>query len=113
MTFLEAHNEGSLNSTTPVALVASPEASARRLVRFISVYNKDTVAIALTIGYLHNATTSIIFKGTLQTGETYIFGDGGETLVLDDTDQSITAVLGGAVTANQPEFISTYAEVTA
>jgi len=56
------------NSTTDVNIVPAPAASTQRVVDFVSIYNKDTVAATVTIKFDANGTEYIIFKATLVTG---------------------------------------------
>jgi hypothetical protein len=69
--FTEGSNDGALNGTTSVTLVAAPAASTRRLVKTIYVANIDTAAVTLTISYNNNATLRTIAKVTLQVGDTW------------------------------------------
>jgi len=112
MTFVENRNAGSLADTTPVIVVDSPIAGVRRLIRYISIHNKDVSPVLLTLTNDITGVPYIIYRGTLAVGDTFVFGDGGETIVLDDIDQTVSAVLDGAVASEQPEFVATYAEVT-
>jgi len=65
--FIEGENDGTLNSTTPVTLVAAPAASTRRLVKDISIFNRDTVAVTVTISYNNNGTLRSIFRASIPT----------------------------------------------
>ena len=112
MAFTELSNDGLTNGATDVDLVAAPGASTKRLVRFITVYNADTVAATILVEYEHAADQRMMYKVTLQRYETWVFGEGGEILILDDTDKSIVIHLSGAVTANELHFTSHYADVT-
>lgn len=111
MAFTESSSNGQLNSTTPVTIVASPSASTRRLVRNITIYNADTAAVVLTVKAVFNATSSIIWSGTLQIGDTWVAG-AEDFYVLDATNKSITAVLGGAVATIQPWYTSAWGDST-
>lgn len=54
--FTEIPNDGTLNSTTPVTIVAAPAASTRRIVKSFIIFNRDTVNITVTLSY-NNAGT--------------------------------------------------------
>ena len=69
--FTEGANDGALNGTTSVTLVAAPAASTRRVIRSITIENKDTAAVTLTISYNNNATLRTIAKVTLNVGDTW------------------------------------------
>jgi hypothetical protein len=70
-TFTEGANDGVLNGTTAVTVVAAPAASTRRIINTITVENNDTAAVTITVGYLNTASTRIIFNVTLQVGDTW------------------------------------------
>jgi hypothetical protein len=70
-TFTEGANDGVLNGTTAVTVVAAPAASTRRIINTITVENNDTAAVTITVGYLNTASTRVIAKVTLQVGDTW------------------------------------------
>ena len=70
-TFTEGATDGALNGTSSVTLVAAPAASTRRTVKTITIENKDTAAVTLTISYNNNATLRTIAKVTLNVGDTW------------------------------------------
>jgi hypothetical protein len=107
MAFTEGSNEGSTNSTTLVEVVAAPGASTRRLVKTITVYNRDTAAATVTLSLDDNTTEFTFWKGTLAVGDTLVWND---PLVLDSTTDSINIVLAGAVTTNQLYFTAHYGD---
>jgi len=69
--FTEGANDGALNGTASVTLVAAPAASTRRTVKTITIENRDTAAVTLTISYNNNSTLRTIVKVTLQVGDTW------------------------------------------
>jgi hypothetical protein len=69
--FLEGSNDGVLNGTTPVTLVASPGASTQRIIKAITIQNRDTAAVVVTIRYVSSGGTRQIWKGTLAVGDTW------------------------------------------
>ena len=69
--FTEGANDGALNGTNSVTLVAAPAASTRRTIKSITIENKDTAAVTLTISYNNNSTLRTIAKVTLQVGDTW------------------------------------------
>jgi len=70
-TFVEGANDGTLNGTSAVTLVAAPASSTRRIVKTITIENTDTAAVTVTVGYLNTASTRTIVKVTLQVGDAW------------------------------------------
>jgi len=69
--FTEGSTDGALNGTSSVTLVAAPAASTRRVVKNITIYNKDTAAVTITVSFNANSTLRNIAKVTLQVGDTW------------------------------------------
>lgn len=69
--FTEGANDGALNGTNSVTLVAAPAASTRRTIKYITIENRDTAAVTLTISYNNNGTLRTIAKVTLAVGDTW------------------------------------------
>jgi len=69
--FTEGANDGALNGTSQVTLVAAPAASTRRTIKSITVENKDTAAVTVTISYNNNGTLRTLYKVTLNVGDTW------------------------------------------
>lgn len=69
--FTEGSNDGALNGTASVTLVASPAAATRRVVKNITIFNKDTAAVTVTVSYNANGTLRNIAKVTLAVGDTW------------------------------------------
>lgn len=110
-TYTEMTNNGALNNTTEVVLVPTVTEPDRHVVHTLTVYNKDNAVITLTVSFKDTAaTTSIIWKGTLAVGDTWVWDK--SIHVIDEDTQTIVAVLGGNVGATQPEFTAAYTEVT-
>jgi hypothetical protein len=70
-TFTEGATDGALNGTSSVTLIAAPASSTRRTVKNITIENKDTAAVTLTISYNNNSTLRTIAKVTLNVGDTW------------------------------------------
>lgn len=104
MAYLQGGANGVLNDTTEVEIVPAPAAGHRRQVGVVRICNLDTDPIELTYSYLDGAIYSSIIL-TLDPGDTMIDDD---KVILDDTTKSIVAVLGGAVSANQPSFVASW-----
>ena len=107
MAFTLGANDGALNGTTEVTLVAAPGAGVVRTVQTIFIYNCDTAAVTVTVQYDNGGTDRIMLKATLAVGETLRL-DG--PIVLDETDTLIEAKLAGAVAATNPSFVASYGD---
>ncbi len=110
--YKEGANDGTLSGTVPVTLVPAPATGVSqriRIVRAITIHNCDTAAVVPTVRYVHSTLSRKIWQGTLAVGDTW---ECDLPIVLDDTDKSITAVLAGAASANQPDFTSSWIENT-
>lgn len=111
MSFTPGSSDGVTTGTTPVTLVAAPASSTQRLVRTLTVFNKDTAARVVTLRYVSAGGTRILAKQTLQPDEALVWGGSGEHLVLDATTKSITAILDSAPATNQLDWTSHYADL--
>ena len=69
--FTEGANDGALNGTSPVTLIAAPAAATRRIVKNITIENRDTAAVTVTVSYDNNGTLRTIAKVTLSVGDTW------------------------------------------
>lgn len=104
------------NNTTDVDIVGSPASDTRRVVDFLTIYNRDTVNATVTVKIDANGTEYILWKGILAAGETLQYNDKSGFTVLTlvgavKTSQSIgsnnpvvnvlnVVVLSGDVTNN-------------
>ena len=55
-------------------MVSAPALGTRRIVKYITVYNKDTAAITFNLKYDANGTQRQVAKVTLQPDETWYKG---------------------------------------
>lgn len=69
--FTEGSTDGALNGTSSVTLVAAPAASTRRAIKTITIQNRDTAAVTVTVSYNNNGTLRTIARVTLQVGDTW------------------------------------------
>ena len=70
----EGANDGALNGTSAVTLVQAPGSSTQRVIKWITIQNKDTAAVTVTITYNNSAgggTTRQIAKVTLAANDTW------------------------------------------
>jgi hypothetical protein len=86
--FTEGATDGALNGTTAVTLVAAPGSSTRRVIKSITIENKDTAAVTITVSYNNNSTLRTIAKVTLNVGDTWT------TNGTFDTNGSLKQTLG-------------------
>jgi hypothetical protein len=70
-TFVEGASDGALTGTSSATLVAAPASSTRRVIKSITIENKDTAPVTVTISYDNNGTLRVIAKVTLQVGDTW------------------------------------------
>lgn len=82
-TVLSGNGGGALNSTTDVNIVSAPAASTQRQVKYISIYNRDTVSVTATVKYDSSGTERILWKGTLATGEKVEYIEASGWIVYD------------------------------
>ena len=111
--FTEGTGDGVLNGTSDVTVVAGV-ASTRRIIKTITVYNRDTAAITLNIKY-DSGTQRIIAKPTLQAGETWTlegtFTTGGalkQTVTSPLTTKGDLLVNNGSVDTRLPVGTNDY-----
>ena len=83
----EGASDGALNGTSSVTLVAAPASSTRRVIKWITIQNKDTAAVTVTINYDNNGTVRQIAKVTLAPNDTW---------TLDGTFSSSGSIKTGA-----------------
>lgn len=69
--FTEGSTDGALNGSTDVVIVAAPAASTRRTIKDISISNKDTTSVIVSIIFDNNGTQRLITKVTLSPGDTW------------------------------------------
>lgn len=93
--FTEGATDGALNGTNSVTLVAAPASSTRRAIKTITIQNRDTAAVTVTVSYNNNSTLRAIAKVTLQVGDTWTT-DGSF-----DTNGSLKQVIGNVNLATQ------------
>jgi len=65
-----SETDGVTNSITAVTMLTAPVANHTRQVKFLSVYNADTVQAKIIIQINNNGTKRILCSPTIQPGET-------------------------------------------
>lgn len=74
-TFSPEQVSGVTNDTSTVTLVSAPAASTKRTIKYISIYNNDTVSAVITIQLSDNTVERILGKYTLSSGDRLEFTD--------------------------------------
>lgn len=103
-------SDGTLNGTTPVTLVPAPNNNVIRAVKTININNTDTAAVFCIIQFKNVSTTRTIWRGTLQPGDTWQYGEAGDLFVLDSPNKSIIASLSAPPTTLNPDFTCCYGD---
>lgn len=68
---VEGANDGALTGTSPVTIVAAPAASTRRVIKSITIQNRDTASVTVTISYNNNGTLRTLATVTLAVNDTW------------------------------------------
>ena len=109
LTVTPGSNHGNLNGTTPVTIVAAPGAGVQRTVRSVRFANIDTAAVTIRVRktvagtpYEFDSVTGLVVDGKFWP----LSND--DVLNLTATDQSLTAVMGGAAATTNPSFEASY-----
>ena len=99
-TFVEGASDGALNGAADVTIISAPAASTRRVVKQITIENKDTAAVTITVKYDNNGTQRTIAKVTLNVGDTWTtdgtfdtYGSLKQTLGTVNLSTGVTGVL--------------------
>ena len=109
----EGSNDGALNGTTAVTLVSAPSASTRRVVKWLTIQNKDTAAVTVTVTFNNSTgpTTRQIAKVTLQPNDTWTtdgtFDSNGNMKTVAGTVNLSTQVTGTLPVANGGTGVTT------
>lgn len=115
MPLAEGELDGVLNGTTAVTIVAGPpNTNQRRIIRAISIFNADTATVTLTVRLNNDGSIRRIWSGTVATLVQWSLktNAGLDVLVLTASTMKVEALLSGAPVANQPEFVSAFADAT-
>lgn len=108
MAFTEGSSDGTLNGVTPVTIVAAPGAGHRIIVKTITIYNDDTIETYVYLN-LYNTTAKVIFCTSIDPGGILVFTD---SIVLDATTKSITAVAKAAKVTNDLVYTATWGDAS-
>lgn len=109
----EGASDGATNSTTEVTLVDAPSASTSRLVKTITVHNKDTVAAVVIIEKANGATRRRICRISLPTNSTMVIDSNGITVDTTTVVQSVGLTLPTALFVNDGTPVTQTGSVSA
>lgn len=99
-----ALNTTQTNGATAVTAVSAPAAATTRQLKYLSVFNADTVAATVIVQLNDNSTERVIVETTLQVGETLSFDaeSGWQTLTAAGGIKSSSGSSGGATYTSSP-----------
>jgi hypothetical protein len=103
------NNNGTLNGTTEVELVAAPGASATRSVKIITIANVDTAAVTVILSVKDGSNRRRLSKRTIAVDKDFIYEG---PVNLDTTSQSIVAKMTAAPATTNPDWTSNWLEAT-
>jgi len=113
--FVEGSTDSVLNGSTLVDVVASPAASTRRVIKNITIFNRDTAAVVLSVYFVNGGTSRLIYSGSVAAGSTWttdttqgLKGDTGATGATGATGSTgATGPTGPAATLYTQSYGST------
>lgn len=80
------------SGASDVTILAAPEPKTRRIVKYLSIYNKDTVNAVVTLQLNDNGTDAEIIKVTLTTDDTLVYTLEGGFRVINSTGGVVMSV---------------------
>lgn len=110
--FTEGANDGALSGTSDVTIVAAPASGYRRVIKYMTIENRDTAAVTLTIKYDNNGTQRILDQVTLQVGDAWSTEgtyDANGNLKTTVGIVNLAQVTGTLTTANGGTGLTSYA----
>jgi hypothetical protein len=111
MGFIEKSAGAKTSSAVTVSILAGPGVTGtREVIKTVIINNRDTVTQVLTLSVDLLGVNYQLLKVTMAPGDTLVHDI---PLVLTGTNDVLKAVLGGAITTNQMDIVTTYAEVSA
>lgn len=84
------------NNTTDVDVVGSPASGSRRVIDFLSIYNRDTVGATVTVKLDANGTEFILAKVNLGPDERLEYADGAGFKVIANNGAVKNAMAAGS-----------------
>jgi len=108
MAYAGGSNDGTLNGTSEVTLVAAPGANTTRTLAYLSIFNADTAAVTVTIKFANDAARRVLVKATLAVGQSLPYK---YPVVMEATTKSIIAIMSGAAATTNPAFYASYGDI--
>lgn len=109
MAFTEGSTEGQLAGAAEATIVDAPPLGTRRIVKTININTTELVILSVIVK--NGILDSVIWSGQLDPGDTWVFGDIGEIIVLDSVNKYIIAKLT-APPVTQPTFKTSYGDAS-
>jgi len=88
-TYVAGRSVAQTNNTTDVDLVAAPAASTQRVIDYISVYNKDTGSITVTVKFDANGNDYVLWTGVVGIGKKLEYVDSMGFVVLESDEYTV------------------------
>lgn len=99
--FTEGSSDGVLSNTANVTMVGAPAAGFRRIVKSLTIFNKDTASVTIDLKYDNNGTHRIATKIPLATNETFtldgIYDSGGNLRTSNSKGMPYIATVNGII----------------
>ena len=108
MAFREGGSVGDLTGTNYREVVGAPTGDNTRVVKYISVLNRDTGDVTVELFLNDGGTRTQIASPTLSTYQAFEMVD---VIALNSTTKSLDVRLRAAPAVTQPTFVTTYADV--
>lgn len=102
-------NDGVTTGTTPVTVVAAPTSGVRRIIKSITVKNRDSADRIVTLRKVSAGGTRQLISVTLDPGD-QLFYD--ESTVLNATTDSVTIVTDAAAATQESDWTSSWSDFT-
>lgn len=103
-------NDGVLNGSSEVTLVAAPASGYTRTVRQINITNVGAETVTVTVALANGASRRTICKCSLWQNDNLGIGD-NEVIILDSTSKSIVCSLSSSPATN-PDFTASWVDET-
>lgn len=101
ITFTEGSSDGVLSNTANVTVVGAPAAGFRRVVKSLTIFNKDTAPVTVDLKYDNNGTHRMATKIPLSTNETFtldgIYDSGGNLRTSNSRGMPYIATVNGLI----------------
>lgn len=103
---------GALDGTTPVEIVPAPDTGITRIVESIRFVNIDSAPVDIMVRKTVGASDYDFDRAMALAADGKFFPvEGADTIRLTDTDQSITAVMGGSAASDDPTWVASWRDV--